>query len=256
MSEPETRKPRRLVVGFMVGPDGRMSGPGLFGPGRLVLGLIVIALGVLFMLDNLGLASAGDTLRWWPALIVLLGVSLMTGWGRRPHLASGALFTIIGALMLLHNLDLVHVAIWDLWPVLLILVGAALVTGTFRRHRLQRPPRASEDSSATLNAVAYWAGLSRKVVAQDFRGGEVTAVMAGQEIDLRPTRLADGRAVIDLFVWWAGVELRVPEDWTVSVEAQPILGAVVDETRAPIGETRGTLVLRGLVVMGGVEVKN
>ena len=253
MSEPEVRKPRRLVVGWRVGPDGRMNGPGFFGPGRLTFGLIVIALGVLFMLDNLGLASARDILRWWPVLLVLYGLARITGWRCRAHLASGVLFTIIGTWMLLHVFHLVRLGVWDLWPVVLILLGASMVTGTLQRSRA---PVSGDETSASLNAFALWSGLTRKVVAQDFRGGDVTAIMGGHEIDLRPARMAEGQAIIDLFVWWGGVELRVPEDWRVSVEALPIMGAVVDESRAPLGEVRGVLVLRGLIVMGGVEVKN
>jgi hypothetical protein len=34
------------------------------------------------------------------------------------------------------------------------------------------------------------------------------------------------------------------------------MGGVEDMTRAPAGEARGHLILKGLVLMGGVEVKN
>jgi hypothetical protein len=253
MPETDVPKPKRMVVGFMVGGDGRLHGPGVYGPSRLTFGLLVIALGVLFMLDNLGIARAGDILRWWPALLVVYGVARITGWNCRVHLASGVLFTILGSWMLLHTFHLVRLGILDLWPLVLILLGASMVTGTLQRARSSR---GGDDASPSLNALALLSGVQRKVVAQDFRGGDITAIMGGHEIDLRPARMAEGQAVLDLFVWWGGVELRVPEDWRVSVEAQPIMGAVVDETRAPIGEARGVLVLRGLVVMGGVEVKN
>lgn len=253
MPEREGREPRRLVVGFMVNRHG-LRGPGVFGPGRLTFGLIVLGLGVLFMLDNLGWVSAREVLRWWPVPILAYGLARMVGWGARPHLPSGVLFTIIGSVLLLQSLQLLRTTVWDLWPLLLILLGISLVTGTLRRRTT--PAGDQDDSSATLNATAIWAGMNRKVVAQDFRGGEITAIMGGHEIDLRPARLAGGRAALDLFVWWGGVELRIPEDWAIVVEAMPIMGAVVDDSRVPVGEVRGTLVLRGLVVMGGVEVKN
>ncbi len=253
MPEPEGREPRRMVVGFMVDRHG-LRGPGVFGPGRLTFGLVVLGLGVLFMLDHMGWLSAHEVLRWWPALILAYGLSRILGWGARPHLPSGVLFTLIGSVLLLQSLQLLRTSVWDLWPLLLILLGISLVTGTLRRRTAAA--RDVDDSSATLNATAIWAGMNRKVVAQDFRGGEITAIMGGHEIDMRPARLADGRAALDLLVWWGGVELRIPEDWAVVVEAMPIMGAVVDDSRVPIGEVRGTLVLRGLVVMGGVEVKN
>ena len=76
------------------------------------------------------------------------------------------------------------------------------------------------------------------------------------EIDLRPARMAGPSAVIDLFVIMGGVDMRVPEDWTVSCEAVPIMGGVEDRTRPPAGEPKGRLILRGFIMMGGVEVKN
>jgi hypothetical protein len=42
----------------------------------------------------------------------------------------------------------------------------------------------------------------------------------------------------------------------VTVEALPLMAGIEDATRAPAGETRGHLVVKGLVLMGGVEIKN
>jgi len=101
-----------------------------------------------------------------------------------------------------------------------------------------------------------WAGIERKVSSLDFRGGDVTAIMGGAEIDLRPARMPAGRAVVDVTVMWGGVDLYVPEDWQVTVEALPLMAGIEDGTRAPAGEVRGHLVVRGVVLMGGVEIKN
>ena len=51
-------------------------------------------------------------------------------------------------------------------------------------------------------------------------------------------------------------QIKVPADWKVTNEALPIMGGVDDKTRAPEGEVRGHLVLKGPIIMGGVEVKN
>jgi len=94
------------------------------------------------------------------------------------------------------------------------------------------------------------------VLSQSFEGGDVTAIMGGQELDLRGARLAGGSASIELFVLCGGVDLRVPEGWRVSVDAVALLGGIEDATRVPTAEAGGHLILKGLVLMGGVEVKN
>lgn len=221
--------------------------------GRVVFGLVVIGLGVLFTLDNLGLVHSGDVLRWWPALVVAYGVARLTGFCCRQHLTVGLIFTVGGGWLLLHDLGLVRRDPWELWPLILVVIGGSLVVGALRR---QRGPDGSEEASSRLNAFALWSGAGRKVVTQDFRGGDVTAIMGGHDLDLRSAGMAGDTAVIDLFVWWGGVDLRVPDNWVVTCEALPVMGGVDDLTKAPAGEVRGHLILRGLIVMGGVEVKN
>ena len=221
--------------------------------GRLILGLVVTCLGVIFLLDQLHLAQARQLLRFLPAFPLLLGLMMLTGVGFRRHVAGGILLSTISAFLLLRALGWLSVHLWMLWPVAMIAVGGWLVVAAIRgpasKDRLEK-------SASTIEAFALWSGSSRKVVSEDFRGGEVTAIMGGHEIDLRPARMASGTAVIDLFVWWGGVEIRVPEDWKVTNEALPIMGGVEDKTRAPEGEVRGHLLLKGPIIMGGVEVKN
>ena len=59
-----------------------------------------------------------------------------------------------------------------------------------------------------------------------------------------------------MFAWWGGIELVVPEDWHVVSEVTPVMGGVEDSTHFTGGEPATTLVVRGLVVMGGVEIRN
>ena len=59
-----------------------------------------------------------------------------------------------------------------------------------------------------------------------------------------------------MFAMWGGIEMRVPEDWTVSRRVTPLLGGVEDKTRPPQGASAHRLMLRGFAIMGGVEIKN
>jgi hypothetical protein len=37
--------------------------------GRVIAGAILMALGILFLLDNLGFVDAGDVFRYWPLIL-------------------------------------------------------------------------------------------------------------------------------------------------------------------------------------------
>jgi hypothetical protein len=252
MSDDATKDAVR--IGRVDDGDGRVYGLVLRGSvGRLVFGLVVIALGLVFLLDELEIADASRALRWWPALALAWGLMMVTGLCCRRHVVAGLLVSFFSGWLLLERLDIVHRSPWDLWPVVLVVLGASMVIASLRGRA---SGAALEEGAATVRAFALWSGSTRKVVSPDFRGGEITAIMGGHEIDLRPARISGGPAVIDLFVWWGGVDLRVPADWKVSNETLALLGGVDDKTRAPEGDAKGHLVLKGLVVMGGVEVKN
>lgn len=224
---------------------------------RILFGLVVIALGVLFTLDNLGMLDAGEILRWWPVVLVAFGLCRLTGTGCRRNPLLGAIFTFAGALLLAHEFDLVHFDPWDFWPVVLVLVGGSMVARALDRARAAAAPGTpGSDTTSTFSTFSMWSGIERKVVSPDFRGGDVTAIMGGVEIDLRSAKMPAGQAIIDVTVMWGGVDLFVPEDWTVTVEALPLMAGIEDDTRAPAGEIRGNLVVKGVVLMGGVEIKN
>jgi hypothetical protein len=74
-------------------------------------------------------------------------------------------------------------------------------------------------------------------------------------VDLRNAAI-NGDAVIDVFAMWGGIEIRVPESWTVVGRVTPLMGGFEDHTRAPQAATTHRLTVRGMVIMGGVEIKN
>jgi predicted membrane protein len=232
-------------------PEPSPPDPGVRFTPQLFIGLIVIVVGGLLTLDNLRVLDAERYFRFWPAGVVALG--LIKIWHAREGLSGsfgGFIFLLIGTWLLLEQTAVIQLSFWDMWPTVLVLFGVYLVW-----QGLSRPaPRASGDATAFVSAAAVLGGVSRGNNSSAFRGGDLTAVLGGCELDLRHASI-DGEAVLDVFALWGGIEIRVPEDWTVVSRVMPILGGVDDKTRPPQGATRHRLVLRGFVVMAGVEVK-
>ena len=106
----------------------------------------------------------------------------------------------------------------------------------------------------TVDVTAVLGGFERRVHTQDFRGGEVTAVMGGCSLDMRGASMT-GEAVLHVFAFWGGVTLKVPPDWTVVLQGTPIMGGFEEKTVAPPDSSK-RLVVRGYAIMGGVEVRN
>lgn len=225
--------------------------------GRLVAGLAIMLLGVLWTLDNLDLMESEAIVRWWPVVPLAIGFMKLTGWGMEKNPGVGALLTVIGGMFLLDAMNLANVGVELIFPLLVIFVGVQLTLRAWRGTSVAGPEPGQADADDYVRSFAVMGAVTRRNESQAFRGGELSAVMGGVELDLTEARAANGRAVVDVFAIWGGIDIRVPDDWRVEVEATPIMAGVESNARlAPDAVATGTLVVRGFVMMGGVEIKN
>jgi hypothetical protein len=239
--------------------------------GRVVLGLFFAWLGTLFFADQLGWIDLRAWWVFWPAVLIVIGlVKLLTP----PHRGVfGALALMaLGGILLLHEFHLVSLEWHYLWPGFIVLAGLSMV---FRGLRWSGTSCGGDrvSSGDTLTGFAILGGVERKVTSQDFHGGDATAILGGCELDLRGASIAPGTvAVLDCFAFWGGIEIKVPPDWTVEVSGVPLMGGFADTRKetpsiiaglgnfasksAPVAPNEKRLKVKGMAVMGGVEVKN
>ncbi len=229
---------------------------------RVVFGAFIIVIGVFALLDNLNLFDSHLVQPYWPLVFVALG-AIKLSHGRRPgHFIVGGGLVLVGGAMTLNNLGILHVHLRDLWPVVLILVGLNVLArsrqprdGPDCRGRFRGGARDERfEHGAQIDASAMMSGIVLKNDSQEFAGGDITAVMGAVEIDLRQAAIATD-AVLHLSVIMGGVEIKVPRDWSVSINGTPILGGIEDKTVPPMTPGR-RLIITGSVVMGGVEISN
>src|SRR5262249_22045712 len=143
--------------------------PGWRFSGRLLFGLVLVMVGLLWTLDNLGLVEARDVLRWWPLLLVAYGFVRVTRLGGIRPVVSGSRCLLAGGWMLLRELGIIQVSIFSMWPVFMIALGMAMVWRSVRGARIVGD--ASERSSYP-RPFAFMGGISRGVDSQDLVGLE------------------------------------------------------------------------------------
>ncbi|HLN80775.1 MAG TPA: DUF5668 domain-containing protein [Thermoanaerobaculia bacterium] len=103
-----------------------------------VFGVILIGLGGIFILQNLGMVDAGDIGSWWPVVLIGFGISSLVAPRDAGDSAGGAILTALGAFFLLHKLDLIDWRFRDVWPVFLVLAGISLILRSLAERRGQR----------------------------------------------------------------------------------------------------------------------
>jgi hypothetical protein len=143
--------------------------------------------------------------------------------------------------------------VWDFWPLVLVVVGGRIVWQAYSGDTARDP---GVDSGAIVSGIAVLGGCDRKVVSPEFRSAELTAFMGGGKLDLREAAIANGQAVVKVLAVMGGFELFVPDTWNVIVEATPFLGQIDVKARTSLSPSAPRLIVRGFVMMGGLDIKN
>ena len=236
---------------------------------HVAAGLILMGIGVIFLLGNMGYLDVRQAFAFWPVILIIFGAIKIVE-SRDHGRTAGIFWVVIGLLFLLGSFGIIRMTFRELWPILLIGIGALTLwrAALVRRERscLWSPgpasPEGSSDANTTssnsvLSAKAILGGVERRIISEDFRGGDVTAIMGGCNLDFRSALIKPpNQAVLEVFALCGGIEIRVPEDWTVVSELEVILGGVDERKAGPPKDESKRLILRGKVLMGGVEVKN
>jgi hypothetical protein len=252
-----------------------------FAPG-LVAGIVLTALGSLFVLDSFGVLDAGTLFDYWPLFLILPGLAHLLWPRKHADRFWGAILTGIGTLLLLRNLGVFWISFRHVWPAVLVVLGLYLVW----RARGPRPgdpgaggddagrrahdgamagiaaTRDLRDGSAPstadrLSEFAMFGGGDRMIRSPAFRGGTITAIMGGFDIDMRDAQMVGDAATIEVFIAMGGIDLKVPESWTVVLDVTPFMGgANYRKSGAAPATPAKVLTITGFIFMGGVDVKH
>ena len=243
--------------------SARRSGLG----GRVLFGVLVIAVGVLFLVDKAGIAELDSLLDWWPSLIILYGAWRLIA-NRFRSLFLPLLLIFGGVVLQLRELDTADV-FSTIWPAFLIALGVAIVIGGMRsRNRRQRGGSSSHSASTiidvdlgapadaddgTLHAVA---GSQDRIVSGDFYDGSINVVMGNGTLDMRDATIVDKPATLEVSVVMGEVKVRVPTEWNVRIVNSSQIGDTKDTRRSQNNSDDPDLIIRGSVTMGSLQITN
>ncbi len=216
---------------------------------RIIIGIILVAVGLLFIFDNYDIFNFRFPVEWlsWQNILIALGVLfLFTSRSK----GSGFLLIIIGIIG--------HYP--DLWPLILIGLGILIML----RSRTPGNKNFTDSSGKTISNEDFidefnlFGGTEKTINSSNFRGGKITSIFGGTELNLQNSRLAEGENVLDIFVLFGGLELRMPNNWTIKNNISSILGGFSDKRVMPQNELKeesNILRLKGTILFGGGEIK-
>jgi predicted membrane protein len=227
------------------------------------LGFVIIAAGILLLGFNFDLVPGyiHHILFSWQMLLIVIGaVSLFTSENRTPGLV---LLFIGGFFIIPRILDFDTSKIF--FPMILIGIGLLIL---FRRglgSKYRTPKFTGFDNTIDttyeeegyINESNIFSGSKHKVVNQVFKGGKVSNIFGGTEIDLTQATLAEGRNELIIECIFGGVTLIVPSDWKVVLNMSSVMGGFSDK-RSYVKESLDSrvLIVKGTAIFGGGELKS
>lgn len=225
-------------------------------PLKMILGVALIAAGVLWILSILGvLTFEFSTKGWWALFIIIpclfglfndkdkVGPCIGIGWG---------------ILLLLAARDVIT---WNMmWQIglALMIIGFGL---QFLLHKSCHPQGVCEletinrDGKDIRRIEASFGKQDLSFAGERFEGADVQSSFGGLTLNLREA-VIEGEAFIDLNVGFSGVEIIVPEGLAVKVCVSSGFGGVSDNRRTKVTTGTPLLIITGKVGFGGVEIRN
>ncbi|MEP7145244.1 MAG: DUF5668 domain-containing protein [Ferruginibacter sp.] len=243
--------------------------------GRVIGGLILVAIGAALLLRNMGFFMPVWIFKW-PMILIVIGIFI----GFKSNFRNNAWFILIavGGYFLINEF-IPELGLRPMfWPIMIIVLGVAFILrpgrnkwvdmkndpndnkwenlpGTTKDYLTGSP---SLDSSDYLIIRSVFSGVNKMVVSKNFQGGRISCVFGGAEIDLSQADI-NGQVMIKLEMVFGGAKLVVPPHWTIQNNIDGAFHAVDDKRSfnpsATINPDK-VLILKGSAVFGGIEIRS
>ena len=229
--------------------------------GRVLWGFILILLGGGLLLDQTGYINFGDIISlYWPSILILVGFFGL--FDRRSSKIGNIIAIIFGILFQLNRLDYITIDVFKLFfPLILIIMGLNIIfsKGVRKHNSPVEPEKWSKKNLSAEDVVdmfVVFSGIETINQSQYFKGGKISAIFGGIDLDLSGTTLNNNEAFLDVSALFGGVDIIVPRHWRVEMMGTPILGGWDNKTRPSTDPNAPVLKINGTAIFGGIEVKN
>lgn len=243
--------------------------------------ILVIAIGALFLLQNIGIFTFARIGDFWPMWIAAWAAIQLTRC-RDPRGQIWPLTMIVVCVLLtLGNLGILNVNFGQLWPLFVIAAGIGMLMNRGRTRRDWRVSTGNDPAgrhSWTLNMTAasdedsrfegnylrenvVFSGVSRRIDTATFEGGDLNTTFGELKVDLRGAAIStpDRQAFIETNATFGAIKIRIPETWRAVLQGNAVFGSYEDKTLPPkpvAGVDTPTLVVRGNATFGEVKIEN
>lgn len=221
---------------------------------KILWGIVLVAAGVLFALNALGVTDYDVFFDgWWTLFIIIpCTVGLFTEndkWGNILGIA-------IGVFLLLWRQDVLEIdLIWKLFlPVFVIVLGLKLIFGGKAKKKEEKKPESAPTNGSDKSNFTIFSGSELKYNGEFFDGAEFVAVFGGIDADLRGA-IIEKDCTVTATAIFGGVDIIAPEGVNIKVDSFSIFGGTDNKVDRAHIDGAPTVYIKATNIFGGVEVK-
>ncbi len=221
--------------------------------GRVWGGIILVIVGAVFLARRAGI----DFPHWlfsWETLVIAIGLYIGVRQSFRP--GGWMIAVAVGAVFMMDDLFYEINLRPYLWPSIIIAIGLYMI---FRPRTNFRGMRGSSINSSEdiIDAVTIFGENKRNVISKDFKGGEITTVFGGTDLNLMQADFKNTIS-IELTQVFGGTKLLVPANWSIKSEVVTIFGGIDDKRpmTTEVVDPSKVLILKGTCIFGGIDIKS
>ncbi|MES2276752.1 MAG: DUF5668 domain-containing protein [Bacteroidota bacterium] len=264
--------------------------------GKVIAGLILLAVGGILLLQQVGGFFFPDWLLSWPMFFIAFGLYLGAKHDfKKPN---AVIFIVIGVIFLANDI-IPGMHVWRVfWPVMIIAFGLWMIMGkrqqwdrkSFEKYKSGNPlggqdfnnpfdpnykpdpnfdpngPTADQGNTSYrpqytgddhIETVSVFGGVKRTILSKDFKGGEIVNVFGGTDLDLTQADI-NGRVEIEIVQLFGGIKLIIPPHWQVTSDVAAVFSSV-DDKRRNMGTPLSpdkVLVIKGVSIFAGVDIRS
>lgn len=230
---------------------------------RSVAAVLLIVAGALLFLETFDIVDVN--LKYyifsWKTLLLGIGLIIVVSSNNK---IPGYILMGVGLIFWLPSIFNYNIQLYQVfWPIVLIAVGLIIISRRNKHDSFMRNIQPDRKTDGTypndyLDDVSIFGGGVKRFSSQNLKGGNITAVFGGSEIDLVSAKMSEKGTVIDMFIMFGGTKLIVPGSWQVKSEATSLFGGFTDKRHIKPDQqvSDRVLLIKGIVLFGGVEIKN
>lgn len=241
------------------------------GHSNVWTGIFILLIGVAALIK----ISVPDLPSWlfsWQTFLIALGIFL----GFKHGFKGPAWFImiLIGGAFLARDIYPELAIRRYIWPSILVLIGAIMILKPKRsswecNDNQKKKPDSSGIEEATIidekhnfkedyiDSTSIFSGSKKIIISKNFKGGDIVTIFAGTELDFSQADMLKP-ATLEVTTIFGGTKLIIPSNWEIKSEAVMIFGGIEDKRRMQTitGQPEKTLLLKGTVLFGGIEIKS